>query len=100
MDGIVDVDKELFDDAGGFGFDFDLSDRGDLAGSYDRAGNVAALHLGELVGVYFCAGSEILQSDARSDNERCDKNADPNPEPSFFSCCRHRGPPGTNGKSN
>ena len=51
VDLVVDVDVELFDDAGGLGFDLDLGDGLDFAGGHDRAGDVAALDLGDAVGV-------------------------------------------------
>ena len=51
VDAVVDVDIELFHDAGGLDLDFDLGDGLDFAGGDHGARHIAARHFGQPVGI-------------------------------------------------
>ncbi len=90
---VIDVDVELFDDAGGFGFDFDFGDGLDFAGGNDGASNVSASDLGDLVGIDGSARDHAR--DRYSGGADDDYNYDDDPDPDLPAFSRsHWIPPG------
>src|ERR1700691_1302091 len=80
VDLCVDVDVESSDDAGGLGFDLDLSDGLYLAGSNDGAGNVSKVGgsnlggidlvvAGERFGCHDAAAHQDAEDDGQDDPE-------------------------------
>src|SRR5208282_246515 len=51
VDVVIDVDVQLFHNAGGLGLDLNLGNGLDLAGGHDRTGDVATLNFGDAIGV-------------------------------------------------
>ncbi|MCU1319470.1 MAG: hypothetical protein JWP98_988, partial [Edaphobacter sp.] len=85
----VDVGVEAGDDSGGLGLDLDLGDGLDLAGGDYRAGDVAALGLGQLGGFEFGAVATSGHGNTEDDDYDEDDKSGPNPEvPFLFALCR------------
>jgi len=84
----IDVCVEAGDDAGGFGFDFNLGDGLNLAGGDDGAGDIAEFGLAELRGLEFGGVSAGSHGDAESRDYDEDDEAGPEPEfPFLFALC-------------
>ena len=66
---IAVVDKELFDDATGLGFDFDLRERLNLSGGNDYLCQIATLDSGQFGGVNFMAGTKGSENAEASPNQ-------------------------------
>jgi len=95
VDGLVDVGGEAGDDAAGFGFDLDLRDGPDLAGSDHGTGDVSGFDLAELGGVDFGGAAEGFGSDDAAGDE--DKGNDAEDDPKTFAGFTRRSQWASNG---
>jgi len=89
MDLIIDVDVELFHNAGGLGLDLDFGDGLNFACGHDGAGDVSALNLGDAIGVDLRALDQTGCHDAEHQDNQKRGGADPDPELFALLCRGH-----------